>query len=124
MTDEQGRDAGERIDLSPLDPTADEEALHRYVLRVRTAATAELVRRQNAAGLWVTIVLGRRPILAACGIIAVVSIAVLLAIPRGAAYRTESVAEALGIPKAYASWISAAERPAPGEILEAEGSRQ
>ena len=53
-------------------------AFERFVQRVRTAATPELLRRQTAQGWGGIIVRWRNPILALSGLLAVLSVGLLL----------------------------------------------
>jgi hypothetical protein len=127
----------ERIDLSPLDLGSDPVAFERHVRAVRAAAGGELARRQRPPALWDLIVRMRRPILAAAGVLAVVALPILLtprasstgsatvnaAATTSATSRT-AIAEALGIPDAYAEWAARGTRPTPSDLLApAEDSR-
>ena len=110
------------LDVSPLDPAPDEEALARLARRIRTAATAELVRRQAAIGVGGMIIRLRGLILAASGALAVASVLVLATVERPATSMEGSVIEALGVPSAFAPWVYGTDRPTPGELLAPEES--
>jgi len=113
----------ERVDLSPLDPLGDEQALDRFVARVRTAATGELLRRQAPPRLVELIARMRRPILAASGLLAVASLIVLLAVRLPHPRTGDAVATAMGVPDVLAGWTYAASQPSVGDLLESGRSQ-
>lgn len=122
MIHRRGDHDRKRVDLSPLDPTADAMGLDRYVRAIMSAASAELLRRQARVGLDDLIVCWRRPILEAAVLLACAAAAVLLVIRESPAASEGALAEALGIPRTWAEWVQTGERPTPGELLEAGGS--
>jgi len=122
MTRELLDDDRERIDLSPLDPTRDAVELERHVRAVRAAASSELLRRQSRAGLDDLIICWRRPILEAAVLLACAAAVVLLVVRESSATSESAMAEALGIPRTWAAWVNAGERPTPSELLEVNGS--
>ena len=115
-----------RLDLSPLDPRSDAARFEQLVHGVRRAATTELVRRQGSQTLWGQIARWRRPILAASGAVAFVSVIVLaVAHPSTATPTTQTtVAEAFGVPSPVARWVQANDKPTPGSLLGLERSGQ
>lgn len=136
MNDHPRDDA--RIDLSPLDTLADDAALGRHVRRVRAAAARELARRQSPPVLWDLIALMRRPILATAGVLAVVTLPILMspraatrasgvsAVPASTAHVStrSAIGQALGIPEAVVEWTAEGARPGPAELVApAEDSR-
>jgi hypothetical protein len=112
----------EPLDLSPLDPTADSESLERIVRRIHAAAASELLRRRSGPALIDLIVRWRRPILAASLLLAVASGAVLMTVRQPVLKDETTLAESLGVPRVWAGWIDVDDRPAPGELLKADGS--
>jgi hypothetical protein len=115
---------GERLDLSPFDPAADDQALERLVVRIRTAATPELLRRQRSRSVEGWLVGMRWPILAASTMLALVSVLALLTRQVPASAQSDAVAAGLGIPSACASWAYAVDRPSMGELLEGKGDKR
>jgi hypothetical protein len=127
MMDDQTRDDADRLDLAPLDPPADTARFERLVREVRCAATPELVRRQLSSTLWGQIARWRRPVLAASGLVALVSVIVLaVARPSSATSATSQITlvEAFGVPSQVARWVQASEKPTPGDLLCLERSEQ
>jgi hypothetical protein len=110
-------DRAGRMDLSPLDPLADDGALERFVSRVRTAATAELLRRQAPPRLGDLIVHMRQPILATLGVLATASILVLWSVRLPQRRTGDAVATAMGVPDVLADWTYAAKQPSVGDLL-------
>jgi hypothetical protein len=126
MMDDRNHDDPERLDLTPLDPRADPARFERLVREVRRAATPELVRRQTGLTLWGQLTRWRRPILATSGLLALASAVVLLVVhPSATTQATQTtLAEGFGVPSQVARWVQGTEKPSPGDLLGAEGSRQ
>lgn len=124
MSVNQDNHDGQPLDLSPLDPTIGRDGLERFVREVRTAATTELLRRQQATGIDGQIVRLRRPILATSCVLALVSLAILLTTRSQPSSTNEAVAESLGIPKKCVSWMYAGKTPAAEELIEAGGGKR
>jgi hypothetical protein len=122
MMDDQSRGDSDRLDLSPLDPRTDALRFERLVREVRRAATPELVRRQAGLTLWGQIARWRRPILAASGLVALVSV-IVLAVAHPSATSQTTLAEAFGVPSQVARWVQANEKPTPGDLLGLERSK-
>ncbi len=120
---ESGLQEREPIDLSPIDPMADGERLERFVRGVRAAAAEELLRRRSGPTLADLIFRWRRPILAAALLLAMVSGTVLMTVRQPDLEDEPTLAETLGVPRAWAGWVTGDNRPAPGELLDADGSQ-
>ncbi len=123
------QDEEPRIDFSALDPCAGEADFARVLMRIRTAATPELMRRQEAArgagrGLAVLgeVARWRRWVLAAAAALAVASAAVLATIhPASTAHDAgDSFVEAIGVPEEWARWLEAGETPGPADLLDTQ----
>ncbi len=123
MSDER-TEADEPIDLRPLTPLPDHRDLDRFVRRVLTAATPELVRRQARAGLGDLLIQWRRPILAVAGALGAACLTVLLTSRAPSAASHGTLTEAMGVPSAWATWVQAGTQPTPGQLLETEGLSQ
>jgi hypothetical protein len=120
---EERIDGGEEpLDLSPLERLSGSGELDRFVRRTMGAATAELARRQATLTLGGLLVRWRRPILAAAGLITVVSITVLLTVRSPSEGGRGTLTEALGVPRTWAVWVRAGEQPTPGQLLQTEES--
>lgn len=109
----------ERIDLSPLDPSADQLAYERLVRRIMDAADAELVRRAEQSSPLALVVGWARPTLVAASIIAALAAGALVATDRPvpAAASSASVAEALGVPAPAAEWLEADREPDAHDLI-------
>ncbi len=116
-------EAADRMDLSPLNALESDEALERFVGRVRTAATRELLRRQAPPRLDAMIVRMRRPILATSGLLAAASLLVLLTLHLPSARSSDAVATAMGVPGVLADWAYAVEQPSLGELISSGRTR-
>ena len=113
----------ERLDLSPLDPTADQERFDRIAASIaRRAAPALAARRRN---FWEGFATLRGPVLAAAAVLLVVSVVVIARTDTRRSSETGTVAstessqsliEAAGVPSSIAQWGDTA--PAPGDILD------
>jgi hypothetical protein len=115
---------GKGVDYAPLDPWRDSAAWEGFVRRIRTAATPELLRRQAAQSWGGVIVLWRRPILALSGLLAVVSIALLLTTGKPRSTTGTPLTEALGLSGSWAAWVGTGEQPSADELLGSkEGTR-
>jgi hypothetical protein len=124
MMDVHDEGMGEPLDLGPLEPLPKREDLDRFVRRVVTAATPELVRRQAILTLGELLIQWRRPILAASSVLAVAAMAVLLTARSPSATSRGTLTEALGVPTTWATWVQAGEQPTPGQLLKTEESPQ
>jgi hypothetical protein len=119
-------DGMDRLDLSPLDPAPDDLALERLVRRVRVAATSELLRRQRELGLEGQLVGLRRPVLAACAVLALTSAIVLWTSrsPAPATTKRDAVLSGLGVPTALAEWTGTTVRPTVDDLVTGGGRSQ
>ena len=107
-----------RLDLSPLDPTADRLGYERLVRRIVDAAAPELRRRAAGAHPLAMLAGWARPTLAAAAVIALVAIGALVATDRvGAESEAGTVAEALGLPAEAAGWLSEGRAPTQDDLI-------
>ena len=111
----------DRVDLSPLDPASDPKEFDRHVRGIRTAAAAELLRRQSRVALGDLIVCWRRPILEATLLLACAAAVALLVVRESPASSEDGFAEALGVPRSMVPWVGAGDRPSPAELFEVNG---
>jgi hypothetical protein len=111
----------DRLDLSPLDPAPNDLALERLVQRVRTAAAAELLRRQRELGLEGQLVGLRRPVLAACAVLALTSAIVLWTSRTPTATKRDAVLTSLGVPTALTQWTGTTVRPTVDDLVTGDG---
>jgi hypothetical protein len=123
MMDDKTHGDSDRLDLSPLDPRADAARFERLVREVRRVATPELVRRQAGLTPWGQIARWRRPILAASGLLALVSAIVVATVHPSTTAKT-TLAEAIGVPNRVAQWMQATDDPSPGDLFGVERSEQ
>lgn len=109
----------ERLDLSPLDPSADQLAYERLVRRIMNAAAPELARRAGQASPLALLAGWARPTLAAASIIAALAAGALLSTerPEPALVGSASVAEALGVPAPASEWLEAGREPDAGDLV-------
>ncbi len=110
----------ERLDLSPLDPAADQLAYERLIRRVMAAAEPELERRRmtrtplSVLGGWA------RPVLAAAAIVAVMAGSVLVATERDRPAQAQApadMAEALGVPAPAVEWLVEGREPTKADLV-------
>ena len=102
------------VDFSPLGPAIPAERFDALVAAAARRAEEELQRRRRGGAVVRVVLAWRRPVLALAGLAAAAAIALL--VRSGPAAQTQSVAsntvaEALGIPAAYAESV---EGTAPG----------
>ncbi len=90
----------EPCDLSSCDPQGDPDRFERLVGDIRRAATAELLRRQAALGLWGQFWRWRLPIFAGSALLMLGAMAILLTQQPRSAPRS-LIAEASGVPSAW-----------------------
>lgn len=114
---------GEPMDLAPLDPCADRARFERRVGRVVRAAAAELARRRAGASIWSVFAQWRRPVLAVSGVLAVLSLLILMRAQPAASTRT-SLAEAAGVPAEWVRWVQAGQNPSPADLIGVERSER
>lgn len=116
MTTGHGPDGDVRVDLTPLDPAIDAARFEDLVRGVLGAAAPELARRQLPPPVYALIARWRRPVLAAAGLLAAASLAVLL-LTHPVSEQRETLAEAGGVPREWAAWAQADRNPTPAELL-------
>ncbi len=121
MTREWQDEDRDRVDLSPLDPASDPKKFERHVRGIRTAAAAELLRRQSRVALGDLIVCWRTPILEATLLLACAAAVALLVVRESPASSEDAFAEALGVPRSMVAWVGAGDRPSPAELLKVNG---
>jgi hypothetical protein len=111
-----------RMDLSALDPVRDPTRLERSasVIAARVAPSLRR-RRERPPVMWLELAQWRAPILAAAGLVAVVSI-VVMSSPRSTSIAVTSdspgtLAEAAGVPATVASWVESGTPPSNDALL-------
>lgn len=110
----------ERLDLSPLDPAADELAYERRIRRVLDAAAPLLLARRSAAtGPLLQLAGWARPMLAAAAVVALVALGALNAVERRGAQAMErdTVVDALGVPAPAADWLAEGREPTEEDLV-------
>lgn len=112
---------GEPVDLTALDP----ERRSGYDARVRAVAVEAMRARRaaRAGGLYRGVVNWRRTVLTAAAVIALCSVPALLFLRPSASPVPTTVAEALGVPRPVADWVTTAHQPTPGEVISVLGER-
>ena len=95
------------IDFSRLGPPLAAERFEALVAAAVRVGDADLQRRRGAIAVVRVVVAWRRPLLAISGLAAAAAIALIVRTPAAASVATtsDSVAEALGIPPAYAERV-------------------
>jgi hypothetical protein len=118
-------DEVERVDLGPLDPTADRQRFEEKVAAIMAAAGEELTARRYRHNALGQVAVWRRPLLAAAAVVGIVSAAALATIdtPSSATEADTGLAEAIGVPAQVAEWLSSDELPGLAELLMLEGER-
>lgn len=109
----------DHLDLTPLDPTADEARFGQLVASISGRAADELARRRARSSTIAQLALWKRPMLIAAVVIGIVSISVLARTQSTAPLVEEptGVAEAIGVPVELAQWVRSGQVPDPGELL-------
>lgn len=108
----------ERIDLSPLDPAADQLAYERLVRRIMDAAAPELARRAADTNPLDLVVGWARPTLVAASIVAALAAGALFATERAdAAADAGGMVHALGVPFPAADWLESGREPDAGDVV-------
>lgn len=109
----------ERIDLGPLDPTADQLAYERWVRRIMDAAAPDLARRAARTGTLRLVAGWARPTLAAASIVAALAAGALLTTERTAPLmaETDTALEALGVPAPAAEWLEDGREPDSSDLV-------
>lgn len=108
----------DRLDLSPLDPTADPERFDRIVGSILARAEHDVAARRVRGSAFAQVVEWRKPTLAAAAVLLLVCAGVLLGVrvPESAA-QYESLAEAMGVPTVLAQGIRSDRIPSAAELL-------
>ena len=107
----------QRVDLSPLDPTADQLRYERLIRRILGAAEPELARRARQAGPIALVAGWARPTLAAAAIIAAVALGALTANERTRTQPMESLVDILGVPAPAAVWLEEGREPTASDLV-------
>ena len=107
-----------RIDLSPLDPTADPARFDRIVGSIVSGAASALQRRRTQNNVVGEISRWRRPMLAAAAAAAILSFVTLQTLPTAEQdfESTGTIAEAVGVPSHLAEWVDQERLPTAGEL--------
>ncbi|HUG41291.1 MAG TPA: hypothetical protein VMM12_12445 [Longimicrobiales bacterium] len=115
----------ERIDLSPLDVTADRLGYERLVRRIMEAAAPVLARRAASANPLALLAGWARPTLAAAAVIALVALGALALTERAGApvEETGTFAADLGLPAEAADWLTEGRAPTEYDLIFAMESR-
>lgn len=108
---------GERLDLTPLDPTMNEERWERMVEGILLRARPELVRRAARAGLLGTLGDWMWPALAAAALAAVVSGAVLTRERTSIDSFAGGVVPALNVAEPVAAWLDEDRSPQVVDLI-------
>lgn len=108
----------DRIDLSPLDPTADPARFERLLSAVVSDAVAARATRPPLPSTLLDLTRWTRPLLALAATIAVVASTVLFSLRPPA---PESLAESVGVPRAMAEWVELGEHPSAAALVAAFG---
>jgi hypothetical protein len=108
----------DRIDLSPLDPTADQVAYERWIRRIMDGAAPELARRASETSPLTLLLSWARPTLAAAATIAALAAGALFMTdrPGDPADRT-TVVDALGVPAPAADWLESGREPDEADLV-------
>ncbi|MFP4623012.1 MAG: hypothetical protein ACOCVZ_03320 [Gemmatimonadota bacterium] len=109
----------EPMDLSPLDPQADQLAYERLIHRIMDAAAPELARRAESVGPLALVAGWARPTMAAAAVLAAFAAGALLTTdrPMEAAAEPASMVDALGIPAPAAQWLEEEREPTRGDLV-------
>lgn len=108
----------ERIDLTPIDPTAAPPRFDAIVGRIMSRAAGTLAERRQAGTALAQIAHWWRPTLAAAAVLAVVALGTLALADTPAGAGTESgIAEAVGVPSSLAPWVRVEESPTTAELV-------
>ncbi len=109
----------ERIDLSPLDLTADQLAYERLVRRVMDASAPEPARRAARSGPLALVAGWARPTLVAASIVAILAAGALLSTDRASTEvaAAETVVDALGVPVPASQWLEVGREPDAGDLV-------
>jgi anti-sigma-K factor RskA len=119
MSDVIGTRADDPVDLSPLDPQSDAARYAQLLDRLSRAVAGELARRRTRGTVWGCLAAWRRPVLATAGVVAVAATLVLATIPRSTA-TSPTLAEAAGVPSAWARLTAESPTPSPEALLQME----
>lgn len=109
----------ERIDLSPLDPAADELEWRRRVAAVVRAAGPELARRSRRVSPVAAVSEWARPAMAAAAALVLLATAALTMIEREQApvVVTAGVTEALELPAPAMAWLAEGRPPSVADLV-------
>jgi hypothetical protein len=109
----------ERIDLGPIDPTANPAVMDRLVGGIMERAAPELRRRATAANPLAVLALWVRPTLAAAAVLVVISGSALFfagAGPVSVPTPGTGIAEALSLPESLTPWIVGEREPSATDL--------
>ena len=109
----------DRIDFSPLDPSADKQHFEEIVQSITARAAPALAARRVRSSFIAEVVYWRRPMLAAAAVILIVSATALVRIesPTRPPELEPGVAEAIGVPATLARWVTTDEVPTPAQLV-------
>jgi hypothetical protein len=109
----------EPLDLSPLDPTIDGPRFERLVAETLEYARPELARRASPPSAWRTLVRWSRPTLAAAGLAAVASAAVLggVGVPARNGAAAFTTPDAMSLSALLDDWLIEGRLPTANEIV-------
>ncbi len=110
----------DRVDLSPLDPTADNDRFNGIVSTIVERAGDELAARRARTGALAQMVSWRRPMLAAAAVLLLLCGGVLLRVrvPEATAeLQYEGIAEAIGVPTVLAQGMRSEQLPSTADLL-------
>lgn len=110
----------ERLDLSPLDPTADPDRWERLIRSIRQRAEPELARRAAARSVLAVIGSFARPAMAAAAVLATLStgvIAVSMGGQEPQLYDGPVLEEALRLSAPVSNWLIEARAPSTYDLV-------
>lgn len=116
----------DRIDFSPLDPSADGVHWERLVASVMARAGAELSRRAAERAPLVLLAWWAKPALSAAAVIAAIATGTLVFVGRGGgeAERMPGIADALEVPQPVRAWLTEERDPTVSDVMMALEDQQ
>jgi hypothetical protein len=110
----------ERLNLSALDPAADQERWERVIMTITRNAMPELARRAAARSPLLLLAGWARPMLTAAAIMAAISITALSTVsraPQPVSQQTAGMIEELQVPAPLATWLTEERAPTVDDLI-------